>query len=36
MLAAAASGLVDLVKESLKKNVNVNAKDQNRVSYILL
>ena len=36
MLAAAARGLLDIVKESLKKNVNVNAKDQDYVIYILL
>ena len=36
LLAAAAKGLVDIVKEALKKNANVNAKDQDYVSYILL
>ena len=36
MLAAAIRGLLDIMKESLKKNVNVNTKDQNFVSYILL
>ena len=36
MLAAAVRGLVDIVKECLKKNVKVNAKEQDFVSYILL
>ena len=36
LLAAAARGLLDIVKESLKKNANVNAKDQDYVSYTLL
>ena len=36
MLAAASKGLVDIVKEALKKNVNVNVKEQGFVSYTLL
>ena len=36
MLEAAAEGLLDIVKECLKKNVNVNTKKQYLVSYILL
>ena len=36
MFVAAVRGLVDIVKESLKKNGNVNAKDKVRVSYTLL
>ena len=32
MLVAAEEGLVDRVKESLKENANVNAKEQNEVS----
>ena len=37
MLAAAVRGQVDIVKESLKKNVvNVNAKEQYFVSYTIL
>ena len=35
MLAAATEGLVDIVKKALKKNVNVNAKEQDGVSYTL-
>ena len=36
MLAASARGQVDIVKESLKKNANVNAKEQYFLSYTLL
>ena len=36
MLAAAVRGLVDIVKRALKKNANVNAKEQDFVSYTLL
>ena len=36
MLAAAVRGLVDIVEETLKKNANVNAKEQDYVSYTLL
>ena len=36
MLAAATEGLVDMVKKALEKNVNVNAKEQDGVSYTLL
>ena len=33
MLAAAASGLVDIVKEAIEKKVDINAKDSDFVSY---
>ena len=36
MLTAAVHGLMDKMKEALKKNANVNAKEQDYVSYILL
>ena len=36
MLAAAVKGLVDIVKEALKMKANVNAKEQDYVSYTLL
>ena len=36
MLAAAGYGRVNIVKEALKKNVNVNTKERDFVSYILL
>ena len=36
MLAATEEGLLDIVKECLKKNANVNAKEEDGVSYILL
>ena len=36
MIAAAAYGLEDKIKEALKNNANVNAKEQVFVSYTLL
>ena len=36
MLAATVRGLVDIVKEILKKNANVNTKEEDFVSYTLL
>ena len=36
MLGAAVRGLVDIVKEALKKKANVNAKEQDGVCYTLL
>ena len=34
MLAAAASGLVDIVKETIEKKVDINAKDSDFERYI--
>ena len=36
MLAAAVSGVIDKMKEALKNNANVNAKEQDFVSNSLL
>ena len=35
MLAAAANGLVDKVKEAIEKKIDINAKHSDFVSYIL-
>ena len=35
MLAAAASGLVNIVKEAIEKKIDINAKDSDFVSYNL-
>ena len=36
MLAAAARGLVDIVKETIQKKANVNYQDKDGVSYYLI
>ena len=36
MLAAAVRGLVDVVKEAIEKNANVNGQDTDDVSYDLI
>ena len=36
MLAAAARGLVDIVKETIQKETNVNYQDKDEVSYYLI